>query len=180
MGTPKILATREVARSRYFAIEEVDLRFAGGIERTYERLPPRGREAVIVVPITAAGNVLLIREYAAGFHEVQLTLPKGACEADEDLALAASRELQEEVGYGARDVRFVKRLSAAPGHMGFTINVMLARDLYPQRIAGDEPEAPEVVPWPLAQLPQLFASKDFSEARAIAALALAIDSSRSI
>ncbi len=174
MGTPTILATREVARSRFFNIEEVDLRFPNGVERTYERLPARGRDAVIVVPVDAHGNVLLIREYAAGFHEVQLTLPKGACEAGEDVLQAADRELREEIGFGSKDTRFNKQLSAVPGHMGFTIHVVLAQQLYRQRLAGDEPEAPEVVPWPLACIEQLYACREFSEARALAALALTV------
>ena len=47
---------------------------------------------------------------------------------------------------------------------------MLARDLYPQRLAGDEPEALELVPWKLADLGQLILQEDFSEGRTIAAL----------
>ncbi len=57
--------------------------------------------------------------------------------------------------------------------MGFTINVMLARDLYPESLPGDEPEPPEVVSWPLARLDELLAAPEFTEARAIAALSVA-------
>jgi ADP-ribose diphosphatase len=56
--------------------------------------------------------------------------------------------------------------------MGFTINVMLARDLYPQRLPADEPEPIEVVPWPLGGLDELMQRDDFAEARALAALHL--------
>ena len=170
---PKILETREIARSQFFRIEAVELEFATGERRTYERLPAGRREAVIVVAINARDEILLIREYAAGFHELQLTLPKGACDHEsEALTQAANRELKEEAGFGARDLRFIKKLSVAPGHMGFTINVVLARDLYEERLPGDEPEPPEVVPWPVARLDELLASDTFNEARAIAALAL--------
>ncbi len=57
--------------------------------------------------------------------------------------------------------------------MGFTINVMLATGLYPERLPADEPEPPEVVSWPLARLDELIASDEFCEARAIAALSVA-------
>ncbi len=73
---------------------------------------------------------------------------------------------------GARNIRFVKRLNLAPGHMGFTINVFLATDLYRERLPADEPELPEVVPWPLRHLDDLIQGDDFREARAIAALCL--------
>jgi ADP-ribose diphosphatase len=172
VGVPELIAVRTVARSRFFRIEELDLRFGSGEERTYERLAGGGRSAVIVVAVNDQDELLLIREYAAGFHEVQLSLVKGASEGDESLEQAANRELKEEVGFGARDIRFVKSLTVAPGHMGFTINVMLARDLYPESLPGDEPEPPEVVTWPVRQLDSLFADADFAEARAIAALCL--------
>jgi ADP-ribose diphosphatase len=169
---PEILERRLVAQSRFFRVEELELEFATGERRTYERLQPGRREAVIVVAINDENELLLIREYAAGFHELQLTLPKGATEGNESVTEAANRELKEEVGYGARRLTHLKRMNISPGHMGFTINVVLAQDLYAERLQGDEPEPPEVVPWPYAKLDELLVDDQFDEARAIAALAL--------
>lgn len=173
LGVPEIKAVRTIARTRFFRVEELDLRFANGVERTYERLPGAGSAAVIVVPVNARGELLLIREYCAGFHECQLTLVKGAADPGESLEDAADRELKEEVGFGARDVRYIKRVNIAPGHMGYTINIMVAFDLYPEQLPGDEPEPPEVVTWPFARLDELLHGAEFNEARAIAALYLA-------
>ncbi|MGD8417731.1 MAG: ADP compounds hydrolase NudE [Pseudomonadales bacterium] len=172
MGVPEIRAVRTIARSRFFRIEELDLRFGNGVERTYERLPGSGRAAVMVVALNDANELVLIREYAAGFHEMQLTLVKGAVDDGESLEEAANRELKEEAGFGARRIDFIKKLNLAPGHMGFTINLLLARDLYPERLPADEPEPPEVVTWPLEALDSLIVSDDFREARAIAGLFL--------
>ena len=172
MGVPEIKAVRTIARSRFFRIEELDLRFGNGVERTYERLPGSGRAAVMVVASNDADELLLIREYAAGFHELQLTLVKGTVDEGESLEEAANRELKEEIGYGARRIEFIKKLNLAPGHMGFTINLLLARDLYPEHLPGDEPGPPELVSWPLEKLDELIVSDDFREARAIAGLYL--------
>ena len=109
---PTVLGQRTLARSRLFHIEELQLRFANGVERVYERLPATGHRAVIVVAVNAAQEVLLIREYAAGFHEYQLTLPKGSAEPGEALIEAANRELKEEAGHGARRIEELK----APSH----------------------------------------------------------------
>ncbi len=170
---PEILSVRTVGRSRLFRIEEMKLRFANGVERIYERLPATGHRAVMAVAVTDNDELLLIREYAAGFHEYQLTLPKGSAEPGESLIEATNRELMEETGFGAGRIERLRELSIAPGHMGFTISVMLARDLYPKRLPGDEPEEIEVVPWPMDRIPELVERADFTEARAIAAIFLA-------
>ena len=172
MAIPEIKTVRTIAQTRFFRIEELDLQFANGVARTYERLPGSGAAAVMVVALNEDNELLLIREYAAGFHEIQLTLVKGSAEPGEPLAAAANRELKEEVGFGARRLEFIKKLNLAPTQMGFTINVFLGRDLYPEKLPADEPEPPELVTWPLARLDELIASDEFREARAIAALCL--------
>ena len=44
MGVPELTAVRTVARTRFFRIEELDLRFSTGEQRTYERLAGGGYE----------------------------------------------------------------------------------------------------------------------------------------
>ena len=172
MALPEILNKDILAKTSAFTVERLDLRFSNGVERKYERLPKIGNEAVIIVAINDEAEIMLVKEYCAGFHEVRLSLPKGSCETGEPLEEATCRELAEEIGFSAQSVEFVKELSLAPSHMGFTINVMFAKDLYPEELEGDEPEPLELVRWPLADLDGLISSDEFSEARAIAALTL--------
>ena len=156
-----------------FSIESIDLEFSNGERRTFERLPRRGREAVIVCAITERHEIILIREYMAGLHTYELGLPKGSVEPGESLDQAANRELKEETGYGARSFTHLHELSLAPGQMGFSIHALLATDLYVESLPGDEPEPLEVVYWPLAKLDELIFSEDLSEARSIATLKMA-------
>lgn len=173
---PETLDVRTVARSRLFHVEAVSLRFANGVEVEFERLAPgSGSGAVLVVPVRADGQVLLIREYAAGTNRYELGLPKGRMEDGEDPLVTAVRELREEVGMGARRVRALRRMSLAPGYSAHETHIVLAEDLYPDRLPGDEPEEIEVVPWPLADLAGLLAREDFTEARSVAAMYLARD-----
>jgi ADP-ribose diphosphatase len=123
-----------------------------------------------MIPMLDRDTVLLIREYAAGVHRYELALPKGRVEEGESLMDAANRELMEEVGYGARKLRQIASLTVAPGYLGHVTHLVLAEDLYEQRLAGDEPEEIEVVPWRLADLSGLVTREDCTEARSIAAL----------
>ncbi len=169
---PEVLKAKTAARSRLFEIEELSLRFSNGVERTYERLATRGHGAVMVIPVLSEDTLLLIREYAAGIHDYQLTLPKGLIDPGETALEAANRELKEEVGYGARRLTPLKSMTTSPSYMGHRIDVIIAEDLYPERLEGDEPEEIEVVPCPIGNLSELMFEEHFSEARVIAALLL--------
>ncbi len=173
MKLPIIHDRRLVGEGTRFAVEQIDLEFSNGERRTYERMPGSGRGAVIVVPLIDDDTVLLIREYAAGLHTYEIGLPKGRLERDEDVIEGANRELKEEVGYGARDLRIIHRLSLAPTYMSHQTHVVLARDLYPERLPGDEPEELEVLPWKLDRLHELVVREDVTEGRSIAALFIA-------
>ena len=172
---PVIHARRERHPADIFRVEQLDLEFSNGERRTYERLVSRGLGGVIVVAMPDPDHVLLIREYACGFHRYELCLPKGRLEHGETALEGANRELQEECGYGARDLMQLGGLSMAPGYMTHITQVVLARDLYPSRLPGDEPEELEVVPWPLAELATLVQREDCSEGRSIAALYMVRD-----
>ncbi|MFW5815530.1 MAG: ADP compounds hydrolase NudE [Wenzhouxiangella sp.] len=172
---PVIHARRERRPANLFTVEQLDLEFSNGERRTYERLISRGLGGVIIVAMPDAEHVLLIREYACGFHRYELCLPKGRLEPGEDALAGANRELQEECGFGARELTSLGALTMAPGYMTHATQVVLARDLYPSRLPGDEPEQLEVLTWSMDDLVSLVQREDCSEGRSIAALYMARD-----
>lgn len=153
-----------------YRLERLDLEFSNGERRRFERLVGRGHGAVVVVPLLDADTVLLVREYAAGVHRYELGLVKGRIDAGESPVQAADRELKEEAGYGARDIEVLRALTLAPTYMNHQSWLVVARDLYPEKLPGDEPEELEVVPWKLDALDALMLREDFSEGRSLAAL----------
>lgn len=173
---PVILKKSTIAASRLFRVEELEITFSNGEQRTFERLA-RGRSngAVLVVPMLDNETVLLIREYSAGVDRYELGLPKGRIDAGESMFAAANRELKEEIGYGARFLHHLTSLSIAPQYMQHMTDIIIAMDLYPEKLKGDEPEELEVVPWKLSQLQRLLTLGECTEARSIAALFMTID-----
>lgn len=172
---PKIRARSEYDPGKLFKVERLDLEFSNGETRTYERLRSTGLGAVIVVAMPDDETVLMVREYAAGLHHYELGLVKGRLETGETVLEGAQRELQEEIGYGAHDLLELTTLALAPGYMTHITHVVLARNLYPSRLEGDEPEALEIVPWRLSDLYTLVQRPDCTEGRSIAALYITRD-----
>jgi ADP-ribose diphosphatase len=172
---PRIHTRREHDPGKLFKVERLDLEFSNGARRTYERLRSHGLGAVIVVAMRDDNTVLLVNEYAAGLHHYELGLVKGRLEKGESVLEGAQRELKEEIGFGARDLVELTALSLAPGYMTHVTHVVLARDLYPEKLEGDEPEELEIVPWLMSDLYKLVQRPDCTEGRSIAALYIARD-----
>lgn len=57
-----------------------------------------------VVPVTAEGEVILIRQYRFGVHEITLEVPGGVCDPGEPPEETARRELLEETGYAVGEL----------------------------------------------------------------------------
>ena len=110
-----------------------------------------------------------------GVHTLTLNRPASFNTLGEDVLAAADRELKEEAGYGARQLEHITELSLSPGYMSQKIQVVLATDLYEERLEGDEPEPMRVDRVNLRELSALAQNEQFSEGRALAALYLVRD-----
>lgn len=170
---PTVLALKSLAKTRLFHIEQVNLRFANGVEVEYERLKSSGNGAVLIVPMLDATTTLLIREYAAGVDRYELALPKGKIDPGETMFEAANREIQEETGYASNKLSLLQSVTIAPGYQSHVTHIILAQDLYASPAEGDEPESIEVIPWKLSQINDLLEHEECTEARSIAALFMA-------
>lgn len=170
---PTIHKRTLVAKSRMFEIETLDLEFANGATRQYERMRGSGRGAVLVVPVTEAREFLLIREYAAGTEQYELGFPKGLVDPGESALQAGNRELQEEVGFAANELTQLKQITLAPGYFAANMEILLAQGLVPSQLDGDEPEPLVIVKWPIDDWLSLLEWPEFKEARSVTALMLA-------
>ncbi|MBA5249837.1 MAG: ADP compounds hydrolase NudE [Gammaproteobacteria bacterium] len=170
---PKVSNIKNIATTKFFNIQSMDIEFFNGEKRQYERLKPDGDGAVLVIPMLDDDTVLMIYEYSGGTDRYELALTKGKIDAGETPLEAANRELVEEIGYGAKKLSLVKTMTLAPGYQSNYTHIVLAQDLYADSAQGDEPEPLEVVKHKLSDLENLVYHQDLTEARTIAALYMA-------
>lgn len=170
MSSLPIIHSRQPVENSHGLREVIDLEFSNGERRRYERTVQQGHGAVMIAAMPDPETVLMIREYAAGTHRYELCLPKGRIDKGESVLEAANRELKEETGFGAQKLTRLRSITLAPTYMTHAIDLVLAEQLYPERLVGDEPELLEVVPWRLDQLHELVMRDECSEGRSLAAL----------
>jgi len=124
----------------------IDYRCPGFDVRRDEVVLPDGTEtdfhyvdeppAVVVLPFTPAGEVVLIEEWRQAVGRVNRGLPAGSAESDDgDLGAAARRELAEETGYEAETVEHLFAAEPSNGVLDCVHHYFLARGCEP---AGEQ------------------------------------------
>lgn len=97
-----------------FDIYNEAVRFPNGQSAEFDYLSEN--EAVVVLPLTPEGDVVVIDQWRHAVERVNRSLPAGSLEADdEDLEAAARRELTEETGYEAGTVEHLTSVEPANG-----------------------------------------------------------------
>lgn len=96
--------------------------------------------AVAVVPVTATGEVILVRQYRYPVEEILLEIPAGKLDRGENPEACALRELEEETGFVAKRLEKLTSFYTAPGFSNEIIHLYLASELEPaaQKLDGDE------------------------------------------
>ena len=99
--------------------------------RDFDFFVIRSPDWVNVVPVTPEGQVVLIRQWRAGTDRVVIEVPGGMVDPGEDPGQAAARELAEETGYRAGDLRSLGAIRPNPALQDNRLHVFLARDCVP-------------------------------------------------
>ena len=129
-------------------------------------------DEVLVVALTDDGDVLLAVEPSPAFGLAVRILPGGQVELDLSLAHSANKELQEEIGYRAGRLDYLGELWPWAKYLAVRSHV-LARELTPSKLMGDEGYEVGVEQLPLAELETWIADGRLRDSRAIAGLFLA-------
>jgi ADP-ribose pyrophosphatase len=111
---------------------------------------PNGKEATrdivrhpgasVVVPIADNGELLLVKQYRKACEMVSLELPAGKLDNGEDPGICAGRELTEETGYKAGNMRKVMDIHSTPGFSDEVLHMYVATELKEDVACPDEDE----------------------------------------
>ncbi len=165
---PKILKQKSIFKTKLFNITEADIKFGDKILK-YEIISGTGKGAVLIVPIIG-DEIIFIKEYAAAVDNYMITFPKGKIDNDESIHEAANRELQEEIGYRAKDIKFIKKIYLAPGYINHVTYIMFAQNLQTASLLGDEPEILEQIRVHKDKIKKFIETAEIIDSRVYAAL----------
>lgn len=113
-----------------FDVRRDDVRLPDGTETDFHYVTER--PAVVILPFTDDGEVVVTDEWRQAVGRVNHGLPVGGLEpADEDLEAGARRELREETGYEAAEMAHLLTVEPANGIADSVLNYFVARGCTP-------------------------------------------------
>ncbi|MCP4415824.1 MAG: NUDIX hydrolase [Chloroflexi bacterium] len=126
--------------------------------------------AVVLVPLLSFASgpeILMLRQYRHVLNQTIVELPAGTRDWEEDWLACAQRELREETGHRAEQFTSLGKVWPTPGLSDELMYLYLAETLTPDPLPGDEDEAIEVTPMPLATLVQMAWNGRLQDAKSI-------------
>lgn len=167
----ELLSSETIHKGRVFSVRRDEVRLPDGGTVKLDIVEHAG--AVTLLPLDEAGNLLFVRQYRHAAGAELLELPAGMLEAGEAPEACAQREIREETGMAAGELRKVGEFFLAPGYSTEYMHVYLAQKLKPDPLAGDEDEFLSVEHYPLPEAYAMLQRGEFRDSKTIAALCLA-------
>jgi len=157
-----------VYEGHFLKVRRDQVRLPGGGTAWREYIVHPG--AVMVLPFTDDGQLIVERQHRYPLDRVLLEFPAGKLDPDETTLHCAQRELREETGYLAREWAYAGRMHNACAYSTEFIEVWFARGLVPGPQQLDEGEHVEVFAMTEAALFALAASGGMTDAKTLVGL----------
>lgn len=123
--------------------------------------------AAAVVPVTKEGKILLVRQYRNALDTETLEIPAGGIEEGETPLECVTREIEEETGYKAGQMKHLMTIITAIGFCDEKIPIYIAYDLIPSTQNLDEDEFIDVEAFTIEEIKEMIFDGRIIDAKTI-------------
>jgi len=164
----RVLSSRNIYNGRVVRLDVDRIVEPSGME--VEREIVRHPGAAVLLPVTADGRVILIRQFRYAAGEILLEVPAGTIDPGETPEETAGRELLEETGYHSRRLEKLAEFFTSPGILAERMHLFLATELEKREASPDADESLQIVELAWERALALEPGTDVRDAKTIVAL----------
>jgi ADP-ribose pyrophosphatase len=166
-----LLGSQVIHKGHAIILRVDDLRTPDGRTVKYDIVEHHG--SIIIIPVDENGDIYFVRQYRHAAGMEMLELPAGTLEPGELPEVCAAREVREETGMQAENIKEIGSFYLAPGYSTEFMHVFLATGLSLNPLEADADEFLSVETMSLADAFKLVNNGGLADAKSLAALLLA-------
>ena len=167
----KTLGRKEIFTGNIIKVESLTVALPDGKEATRDIVLHPGASAVI--PLSENGELYMVTQYRKPIEKVSLEIPAGKLDKNEDPKDCARRELKEETGLEAGNIKHLVSLHSTPGFCNEVLHLYVATDLREGEACADEDEFISSQKIPVADLLDRVLHHEITDAKTIVGILLA-------
>ena len=125
---------------------------------------------VVIAAMKDEDTILLVKQYRYPLKSVNIELPAGKLEVNENPDEACKRELEEETGYRAKHWKSLGYINTTPGICTEKLYLYLAKDL---EFVGEHPDEGEIIKcyeYKISDVFEMIKTGEINDAKTICAL----------
>jgi ADP-ribose pyrophosphatase len=169
--TFEVIQTETTFRGRAFDVRQDQVSLPDGNRAKLDIVVHN--ESVSMIPLDADGLIWFIRQYRHPAQGELLELPAGVMESGERPEYSAGREIREEIGMSAEQLRKLGTFYLAPGYSTELMHVYLATGLKEDPLQPDRDEFIRIEKIAVQEAYRMAESGQIRDAKTLAALLLA-------
>jgi ADP-ribose pyrophosphatase len=162
----KLLKSQILFKGKVFDHQVDEIEYESGNQGIREvAIHPGG---AVVVPVKDDGKIILVKQFRYPLQNTLIELPAGKLDKDEDPLVCATRELEEETGYKAKEIKKLGKIYTAPGYCTEILHIYSARGLTPGNHNREEGEqGMEIFELSINEIEKMITNGEITDAKTI-------------
>lgn len=167
----KTVSRKHIYQGNIIKVESLTVTLPDGREATRDLVTHPG--ASVILPLSENDELYMVRQFRKPLEIVSLELPAGKLDPGEDPQICAERELREETGLVAQNIRHLVSIHTTPGFCNEVIHMFAATGLKEGDSCADEDEFITTEKIPVKDLADMVLKGVITDAKSIIGILLA-------
>lgn len=167
----KTISRKQIYQGNIIEVESQTVELPDGRKATRDVVLHPG--ASVIIPLSDEGELYMVRQYRKPIDNVSLEIPAGKLDKGEDPRSCAERELKEETGLSAENIRHMISVHSTPGFCNEILHIYLATGLKEGELCTDDDEFITSEKIPVSSLVNMVMTGEITDAKTIIGVLLA-------